>query len=62
MKEIIEKIKLNLKLLIGNKETKTKAIKTLGQLHYNNRTPPRACCFAIIHGARFGRFLHHKSS
>ena len=40
VKEIINKIKLNLKLLIGNKETKTKASKTLGQLHYNKHGFP----------------------
>ena len=40
VKEIIEKIKLNLKLLVGNKETKNKAIKTLGQLHYNKHGFP----------------------
>lgn len=40
VKEIIEKIKLNLKLLVGNKETKTKAKETLGKLHYNKHGFP----------------------
>lgn len=40
VKEIINKIKLNLKLLVGNKETKAKAKKTLGELHYNKHGFP----------------------